>query len=442
MDRHLFERLIDEAIGEIAGHCAEYFSLCSIDVDSPSSLAEAFRRSSAFSSYSEHELAGSIDKGIAVLQQRGITVRRGVADRDKVSELMTSSIMDAFLAASGQIPLRPAIADVQSAAERIGTSSITRTTKSGVGYVLTGGPGKILLVISATGVPVCVWDNLLCDRALARRYLFVQSQCGSLLEGGTANQSSLWEDVDRILDVLDVEKPGALDVLAWCDGGRAGIELARRLPTQVASLSLLAPTFHGAVDPAAYPSPFEDNLRDICDLLGKTPERDRFLLTSVATSAGGNAAGLARDIRKLRNVLLRLPPHRFVRELILPLSSVPYFRNYVARLALDESYDVRAALAELECPVLWIAGTEDAVVNTNAANDVLTQAVRHLVRMRISGAGHHVHVLQYMYLRYALKCFLSGENPRDTARVTASSSAIDRSIKHGTSASFAGGTRI
>jgi pimeloyl-ACP methyl ester carboxylesterase len=325
--------------------------------------------------------------------------------------------MDALLASMGGIALKPLRIQASPVRELLHNQLSLRATPGGTSYALKSGRGTVLLIISTTGVSISIWSNLLCDGALSRPCLLVQSHCGPLFDGGTCHRSTLWNDVAAIKDVLTTEAPNDIDILAWCDGARVAIELARSIPERIASLTLLSPTFHGAVDSKLYPSPFEDNLNELRKLLSGDPGKDRFLLETIAKSVTGEPGSRSGDPRRRQNAVLRRPPHAYAHELLMPLSTVEYFRNYVDRLTSDESYDVRSALAAIQRPILLLTGTDDAVVNTTAARDVLRENGRNVSHVTIRGAGHHTQVLQYSYFRYVFDCFMASALPRATARL-------------------------
>lgn len=417
MNGEVFAGLILAAVNEVAGHQSEYFSSYAVQARPLDELGRLYKSHPTFAPYPQDRLTKALADGMEALQTRDILVLRGCKQQDAISGLLLDSIMDAFLASTGEISLKPLPINPLPLPELLHDRLALKVTPGGIEYALTGGQGAPLLIISTTGVSINIWSNLLSDRALDRRCLLVQSQSSPLLDGGTRNRATLWDDVAAIEAVLTSEAMTDVDILAWCDGARVAIELARRISGRVASLTLLSPTFHGAVDSKLYPSPFEDNLVEVSKLLGKDPANDHFLLEAIARSATGELARNSGDPRRRQNAVLRLPPRTYAQELLLPLSTAVYLQNYVYRLASDETYDVRSALAATRCPILLLTGTEDAVVNTSAARDVLKENGRDVVHVTIQGAGHHIHVLQYHYFRYVFDSFMRQAVPRDTARL-------------------------
>ncbi len=295
------------------------------------------------------------------------------------------------------------------------------STPTGVCYALSRSGDRPLLIISATGVPLIIWSNFLID---SKESCFtVQSQAGSFLNGGTPNSSSIADDSRDILDVFRERNLSSIDVVAWCNGSRVAIDLAGNAPDMVRSLTLIAPTFHGSVDSATYPSPFEDSLRTAFEVLKNEPSAARHLMESLSHTGDMNSArNLPRDPTTRGDTLLSSAPQSLARELVLPLSSMDHLQNYIDRAITDAAYDMRAAIAKVSCPILLITGTHDSAVNTRAAHDVLMHGQNKVLHATVQGAGHHLHFLQYNYLRYVLDSFYEQTVPPNTARLTIESS--------------------
>lgn len=413
----LFAGLIEAAVAEITGRQTDYFSRFAVDIPPFDELIEKCLQQPAYSRCSEIECLKAIKTGMTLLQKYGVSVRERAAPQDAISQVLIESLMDAHSAARGDISLSPRKA-ARCASDSGSEHCTVNDTKEGISYVLQGRPGRALLLVSSTGVPLAAWAHLLEDPAINRRCLVVQSRSGPILEGGTPHRSCLWDDAADIKSALRELEVGELDVLGWCDGARVALEVARSLPEQVGSLMLLAPTFRGTVDGKTYPTPFEDNLFALSAMLGKDSEYDSYLLRSASQPSPVNLDDLKDNPQKRANAVLRLPPLVHIKKILMPLSTVEHFHNYVYRMTRDNVYDARAAVAEIRCPILLVTGTHDAAVNTQAARDVLMQSGRDVVSVTVSGAGHHIHLLQYPYLSYALRRFLTGGRPDNLARLS------------------------
>jgi pimeloyl-ACP methyl ester carboxylesterase len=183
-------------------------------------------------------------------------------------------------------------------------------------------------------------------------------------------------------------------------------------------MTLVAPTFHGSDEVASYVSPFEDTLPNIRKMLAQDPERGRLFLQSVVQAAPSwDLSALKHEPEKCVKAVLSLPPQEFARELAIPLCTVQDFTNYMERAAIDKPYDISSALAEVRCPITLITGTHDAVTNTLAARDLLARCAKNVTHVTVLGAGHHIHLLQYGYFRYALDCALERITPVKTLRL-------------------------
>ena len=416
--RSLFEDLIADAVGEITGRQADYFVKCELRLPQVNALSASWARNPALAGHSLDELTNTISRGTELLSRHGVTVQRvsAEADPDAISELLVASIIDANFAAQGDFALRARLPQELPLAELLCGRYSLRKSANGTCYMFSKAAGPTLLIVSATGIPITVWQGLLCDPSQHGRFLIVQSRGSPLFEGGAPGEFSLEQDVADIRDVLVSENIQDVDVLAWCNGARVGIELCRMMPDRVRSVVLVSPTFYGAADPARYPSPFEQTLPSLYVQSAADPARHRFILATLLRSTV-ELAELQDKPAERADLVLRQPPHEHLRRIFRPFATVDYLKNYVARAASDARYDMRAALLGLRCRVLLVTGTHDSVCNTLVARDILRSTVPTFRHVTLLGAGHHIQLLQCHYLSYILGAFTSGVTPRESARM-------------------------
>jgi pimeloyl-ACP methyl ester carboxylesterase len=413
-----FDGLLRNALTEVTGRHPEYFSQRTLDVPPLERLAQEYGRHPLLAERSGDDIIEVVCAGLKYFADHGVSVRRDCERTDQISSLLIRSVLDAHAAGCGRIPIKASPSGEPGTADVLcGRYQLKKTDKD-VRYVLGSDSGKPLLIISGIGLPLMLWLRLLDDRDLSRRCLIVQGHDGLLIEGGMPQPSSLWRDADDIKEVVSNERLGELDILAWCSGARTAVEVARTLPEHVASLTLVAPTFHGCHEVATYASPFEDTLPNVYKMLMQDPERGRQFLQSVVQSAPSwDLSALKYEPEKCVKTVLSLPPQAVARALALPLSTVRDFTNYMERASIDKPYDVSSALSEVRCPITLITGTHDAVTNTHAARDLLARCAKSVTHVTVLGAGHHVHLLQYGYFKYVLDCALQRTAPVRTLRL-------------------------
>jgi pimeloyl-ACP methyl ester carboxylesterase len=408
----IFADLIERSVREVTERSPEYFSHAAVDASLIEEIAEQHLQSSCSGQ------TNKLDEWREILRRRGVPIRPACVQSDDVSRLLTQCFADACAAADGAIDLRPSSPGPFTIASTLCAGFSVKTTRHGVCYVLSHGSGPVVAIISAVGMPLSIWFQLLADRAANRRYLIVQSRSGPLFEGGTPGKSSLMDDVSDFMDVINEERLDQVAIIAWCSGSRAAAELARAEPDRVSSLLFLAPTFYGAVDKIEYPSSFEDTLREIHRDLSVDPGRGRMLLHYLTDGANAVDTAMSKeDPREKASAVLQLPPLGIVQQLSLPMSSLEDLDNYMYRIGSDEQYDVMAAIDGLRCQVLLLTGTHDTFTNSGAARAVLANSRQSVIHATLMGAGHHIQYLQYPYFRYVLDSFLSGTKPMPTARL-------------------------
>lgn len=416
-ERRRFAQLIAAATEEITGRYPDYFSFFAIEVQSFTKLVENCQSLPAFQPFSVAELRQALVRGIQVLRALQIPVNVPGAECDEISLLVLRSILDAYAAVRGSIALQPPPAQTGTLTELPNSRCAIEATPGGIHYARSKGEGRPLLIITTTGAPLRLWSTLFNDPDFRRPCLIVQSRAGSLIDGGTPNASSLAQDVADLREVLLANPLDPVDVVAWCNGARPAIALACEEPGRVASLMLLTPTFYSTMDSDKYPSPFEDQLVKAYEMINDDPETGRRLISGFTDPGMAEPGELPRSPQKRVSTVLRLPPHARAQDLLIPLSSVDYLKNYVGRVLDDETYDVRAALPRVRCPILLVTGTHDTAINTQLARDLLSTYGRDVVQVTLSGAGHHIHLLQYGYFRHLIDRLETGSPPLRSARM-------------------------
>jgi pimeloyl-ACP methyl ester carboxylesterase len=417
--RKHFARLIEAATREIRGRFPGYFSQFHVEAPPLGALARNIQSLPAFGGFSAADLELALVRGLQVLDELQVRVSLDCDDSDDISMLVLHSILDAYAAAAGSIDLRAPQDDASKPVEPDRELYSLGQTRSGIPFAFAAGAGRPLLILSNTGVPLRIWANLINDMSFRRPWLIVPSRASSLVEGGMPNGSSLLQDVADIRDVLLWNNLNHVDVMAWGNGARTALALARELPKQVDSLMLMSPSFYGARSTQQYPSPFEDFLVEVYEIARQDAATGWALAGPLPEAAlwHTRAACLPRNPQERAEAILRLPPQACLKDVFAPLSTIEYFVNYGERILTDAVYDVGAALREVRCPMVLLTGTNDAAVNTQLSRDLLSTYGRDVLHATLSGAGHHIQVLQYGYLRYLLDCLGRESEPESTARL-------------------------
>jgi pimeloyl-ACP methyl ester carboxylesterase len=418
-NRPLFEELLSEAILEITERFPSYFEHKALEVPVDDLVVSDPRVCAHFSQHSSDELLGILRTGLSCLSSLGLSVRCGNSSPDYISMLLFWSIFDAYLAATGKLPLGRRPIRSLSIEQTIRRFHYRRTADDARYIISKGSSERVMLLISSTGAPLALWSPLISDTAFSRRYLVVQSRSGPLITGGTQHASRLGDEVSDIAQVIEHESAVDIDVVAWCNGARVALALASECTHRISSVTLISPTFHGAVDEQRYPSPFEDSLPRIYRMIAGNAARAEYLLRCLAQVTPAYDS-LPSDPEMRADAILRLPPNSIAKELFRPLETVEQFKNYMQRISDDEGFDIRRAVSQVVCPILLLTGTHDPAINTAAAADVLRQYGNDVLRLTILGAGHHIHILQYCYFRLALRGFISNAPPARALRMDVS----------------------
>lgn len=413
-DHWLFRSLLVAAAAEITARCPDYFQCSTVDVGRYETIARAHASRAALRGLSSDDLAAAMGLGIQTLDDLNIPIELTDRQPDSISLLLMRSILDAYAACHGFFTLRPP----EHPASGIREEPLVRKTRGGSRYVLGRRHGKPLLVVSPLGMPLKLWGQLIDDAPSNRQCHIVESGAGSFLSGGTPNASSMERDLAAIVDVIEENDLTQIDVIGWSDAARTAIALASRQQRRLASLTLISPTFHGVPGSEGYPSPFEDGLRDLFAAFNSDPAPGNFLLDGLVDAPVAEAALHLECPKRRADAVLRLPPMNALADLLCPLRNAACFGNYMNRIVSDERYDIAAALRCIDIPILMVVGSHDAVVNTSLSRAVMKNHGRNVTQATVYGAGHHPHLLQYNYLRYALEMFHAGASPSSAARMS------------------------
>lgn len=418
MSESVFDDLVYEAVREIEDRYPEYFRRYPLTAPSLPLIAQNYANHPLLRSYRREELETALHYGFESLRKKGISVETGDGAPNHITNLFIASVLDAHLAARSAISLRALPRTNASLVQILCGRYVLRRTTNRVCYLIGANEAPTVLVISASGVPLRVWERLLGDDSFPGRCLIVHTRGTPLIEGGVLAPTSIAEDVEDLMDVLVSESLHGVTVLAWCTGARVAIELCRLVPERVASLLLVSPTFHGSVDAREYPSPFEDHLPGVYRMLQGESDRPAELLQQICQPAPERALEKwPNDPSRRGAALLGLPPLFLARDLLLPLSTMNSFGNYIQRARNDATYNLSAAVAAISCPIALLTGTHDSETNTRAARDFLARWGKNATHFTLISAGHHIHILQYSYFIQVLEGQLSQGSPTDTVRL-------------------------
>jgi len=335
-----------------------------------------------------------------------MTVQEG--EPDSVGRVVTACLRDISEATTGLNEPLPAVAPLPDPAGEmqrlLDAHCVAHVLPDGRrAYIARKGRRPVLL-IGALGVPAFFWAQTLQEAAPDWRPVFIETRCGDLVEGGMASAQSFVDHADDLAESLRFLRIGPTSVIAWCNGGRVAVSLARRAPEIVDALVLIATTFRGARNIEPKPSPFEDNLGRLFDDLRRKPTSAKFATKLLRVIVEGKADLEDPDLRARR--FLGSARTSDAAALIAPMSTPEFLLNFAQRTALDEGHDISAELAALQPPALCLIGDSDDVINTSHCADAVRLAPSARVVL-VAGAGHYIHDLQHRYFRDVVTRFLA-----------------------------------
>ncbi|WP_375411098.1 amino acid adenylation domain-containing protein [uncultured Bradyrhizobium sp.] len=389
--------LLDDLAHEITERDRGYLSAFSISLPAEKDIAGHIRSAG----HDPSRLMPIILDGRDYLQERlALTVGAG----DPVGWTLAEGLIDIALSSAGLLELVPEPRDERLLEVIISADYDMVSLPSGQRAIAARRPGRPLVVVSALGVPLSTWRSLISDRDGPFRPIFIETRCGDFYSGGMRSDVPLEthaEDVIAGVDLLDIP---SFDLLGWCNGGRIAIEIARRIPERIRTVTLLATTMRGGQGVEARSCPYEDNLEKAFRRIREKPA-SAGLMSKMLNQLFETVDWTAINEPEARaSTFLSRARASLSADLGRPMATGEFLANYAARTAADERFDLRSAVKSVSCPILVVVGDRDAIV-ANPHTIAATRPASQVKTAAIRGCGHYVPDLQYRYLRLLLSRF-------------------------------------
>lgn len=362
----------------------------------------------------------ALQEGITYFGNKWTEVKQADSGPDPITQFLCDCTIDALCADQGLLALQPHNLTGASVAGVLEQEYSKRQTASGTGYYIRKSGNRPLLLINATGAPISVWHQFLADTTHDFKILLPQRRGSDLFRGGLQQHVDIMTDSHDLGAILDAEHLTGINVLAWCNGARVGIDLANRRARQISSMVLLAPMLKGIQGVPASPSNFERDLQPLLDTVQKDSSLAPFMAQVIAnqptspdwnrwTNSPGNRA----------QALFAMPAKDHAGAMIAMLTDPQSFINIASRVASDESYAMDQALRKLETRTMVIMGSDDGIVSNGLVSSAIKKMCPNpITKVVLRGSGHYIHDLQYHYFRWLLNEFLGKRRlPRSTARI-------------------------
>jgi pimeloyl-ACP methyl ester carboxylesterase len=410
MAGELFNSLMLNAVDEIIRRDPEYLSKQPVRTG---------RAASNDSSHTQKQFAREqalAERCREFLRQANIPFDDTAAEADDMWQLLMASATDAEAAEHGAVSLAPSVSLKKPIEHVLRDDYKECRSSSGARYFVRCRGRQPLVLINASGVPAASWIQLLADETDHFRILLCESRASDLLTGGLHTDATA--EMDAADAALAVQQEGLdkVDVLAWCNGHLAAIELTEKI--SVDSIVLLSPSFFTCDARSA--TVYARKILGLLDVVRREPQMTsalcKYTLAQVKASA--------EDPSKSGMHVWSLPDRSRVFEIASPMSTAPSLTRYASRVASDAAYPLRQKLAALTNRLMVITGNDDHIASDVTATELLADTrVKH-ARIRMAAAGHYIQDLQYRYLRTLLESFLVDRSePRPLARIAVVTSA-------------------
>ncbi|NTZ09383.1 alpha/beta hydrolase [Burkholderia metallica] len=296
---------------------------------------------------------------------------------------------------ASRVAAHAALHERRSAPQVVDLPSARRiTTGSGHAYLNAGRGSRAMLLINAFGIPHDVWHDFAAGLAPDFSLYLADDASDAPADAGlTRAYYSSPDAPDRyvrsVAELLDVEGIDAIHVASWCGGARYALALARALPGRIASMSLIAPSFAGALDYDGADSAYENNLNTMCSLVARMPKA----ADSMAKSMIGLLEKRARsDAREGGHASMFALPDSATRHwLHAPFVSAANMIEYSQQLLNFRAHRIEAERDDsiAGIPALLVTGEYDEMTCAIRAR-AITSAQLRPIQVELQAGSHHM----------------------------------------------------
>jgi pimeloyl-ACP methyl ester carboxylesterase len=274
--------------------------------------------------------------------------------------------------------------------------------QAGTVQYFIGGQGKeLILIINALGLTIQFWDQAVKLLMKKARVIIWQTRCCEIAVGGMQQLVSIDEHVTDIAAILQAEGGTECHLLSWCNGARIATAMAAQFPSLVASVIYLCPAFRRVSGVPPTDTKFEKDLDEVFEAALKNKKLAHFLSAYLINT------NKAEPVREPAFVL-SLPDYAFREAVVAPMSTGNYLLNYAHRTYNDEGYPLRDLITQIRQPVLFILGSEDAVVSNSFIKQVVP-LFRQATSFVVSGASHYIQLQQPEIFSELVLDFITGK---------------------------------
>lgn len=362
----------------------------------------------------------ALNEGLVYLTKGWAKASGSDALEDPMVHFLCDCVVDALCADQGLLALPPQNDLKPSIDEVIAQEYSKRTTAGGMSYYVRQKGTHPLLLINATGTKIHIWKQFLADPGHDFKIILPRRRNTDLFSGGVQQHLDIETESADLVSILDAESLDKVDVLAWCNGARIGIDLTNRCAHQISSMVLLGPMLKGVRGISPSPSNFERDLQPLLDAVSKESSLAPFVSKTIAKQPQSPDWGRIKAPAARAQALFAMPAKDHANGMIANLTDPHSFLNIARRVASDESYPMDRALQNLKTRTMVIQGSDDNIVS----NELVVSAMKQLcetsvLKVVVKGSGHYIQDLQYHYFRWLLNEFLVNDQlPQRTARIS------------------------
>jgi pimeloyl-ACP methyl ester carboxylesterase len=405
---------LDGALEEIQRRAPDYLARFPLCFTTPGEYYHKFASHHPETAVSSASFFAKFDQGVEHVRRRGARVEINSGIDDPVAGMLSESIADAIGLEDFDAPAGSPAGEFRSRFEQ----SYDEGRTKGRRYFIRKRGKTVLLLITALGIPSHVWSRFLLDPDHEFRVVLVEARSSDLLLGGLVEQSSIRDDAADVAEVISHLGLTELDVVAWCNGAKIGLELLNGAGAKVRSLTLISPSLSGLHDARSDQSAYEYGLRQVVTAVCRKPEMASLIARGLEQlNQPVDWDGVSGQGQGRAQVLFNLPAQDYAAALKCPFSTIDSLRKYARRGQDDYAYPTAQRLSDAGVRCLLVTGASDQVVNNRFVAGVMSGCGCPVTHAIIRGAGHYTFDLQYPYFKSILTEFIERRAPRARVRV-------------------------
>ncbi|HEY6879426.1 MAG TPA: alpha/beta fold hydrolase [Polyangiales bacterium] len=255
-------------------------------------------------------------------------------------------------------------------------------------YYVGGRGSRTVMIFNAYGQSLYFWNAIGRSMLAEYRVIVWEMRGTSCVAGGLNAAFPIEQHVTDALAILEAEQIERADLVGWCTGPKLTIELCRRAPEKVNSLTLITPCFKDFPGQAHMDTQYERHMEPVCKRAVAYPEVASTARRALSAILSGKQP--TGELGPKVSAILELMNEEVRSLVVAPFVDDVSLLRYAEQLLTFWAHDVSPALPHVHVPVLLITGERDEIASPVLATEVV-RAIPTAREAQLIGGNHYVH---------------------------------------------------